>query len=345
MSKQFIASISPETIDAGTIPFDLYASEDDHELILFCKAGRKITADHKNLLKKSRRPLFIRASDKELYIDYSSSKLEKIITNPKIRNEDKANILHQVGRRCAKKIFEDPMNSEIPEECSTVVNHYVDLVLNSSEATSCLFELSAMDTYTYSHSVNVSTFNLLIGEKLFSRDRDKMLEIGIAGILHDIGKTRVDQDALFKKGPLTDSEFDNIKEHTVLGEEMVTAHGFCESIRKSVRNHHEYWGGSGYPDAIGKDDIHLFARITAVSDVYDAITSERVYKKPKPHFEALKDMSKEKGHFDPEIFNLLLDVVLRNDVLIHGFKKKYISSEGVTADELPRISMTDKKIF
>lgn len=323
MNKQLLTAISPATIELGPINFDLFTPHNSGRLILFCRKGFEISERHMAILANVARPFYISGADAAAYVEYTFERLERIINNPEVRVSDKAEILHQVGKRCVGRLLKNPTNPQLAQESGRVVGHYVDLILNSPEAAANMFALSSLDAYTFSHSINVMTFNLLIAQKMFGTTGKEMWHLGMAGLLHDIGKTQVDDALLFKKGPLSDPERQEIRKHVIYSEEIIRVHGYGEAILKAGRNHHEKWCGGGYPDGLVGTDIHLFARITAVSDVYDALTSNRVYKEQIPHLDALKIMADEFLHYDPEVFNVLLSIVLRHEQLVRDFKIRY----------------------
>ena len=326
LSKQYLFNIASGTLVPGPIDFDIFTPHTSGKMILFCKAGGEISDTHMAILKDATRLFYIRSTDKTLYVDYTSARLESIISAKDVRIRDKATILHQVGKRFVRKMLDNPTYEGVVKESAEVVDHYVDLVLQAPDAANELFALSSYDSYTYSHSVNVSTLNLLLGEKYFNGDKDKLWELGMAGLMHDVGKTMVDQDVLFKPGKLTEEEFLEVKKHPEFSDQILRGHSYADAICKAGRNHHEKWIGGGYPDNLKGTEIHIYARITAVADVYDALTSKRVYKEERPHMESLKIMVNSKGHFDPDIFAILLDIVLKNDKLIMEFKEAHLKT-------------------
>jgi HD-GYP domain-containing protein (c-di-GMP phosphodiesterase class II) len=323
MDKQYLCGISPKTIELGPISFDLFTPSPRGGMMLFCRAGFEIVDRHKAILDRLDRPFYIKSGDKEAYADYAFDRLETIISDPRIRVKDKAEVLHQVGLRSVKQLMASPEEKKVIKQSEKVVTNYVNLILSSPDAASNLFALSSLDAYTYSHSINVSTLNMLIGEYLFPHDHMKLWELGMAGLLHDIGKTKVDQNILFKRGKLTNREFSEMKKHVLFSYELINEHKYNKDIQEAGKYHHERFEGGGYPDNLRGDEINLFARLTGVNDVYDAITSKRVYKDKKPHIEALEEMALDIGHFDPELYDILLKVVLRNDELVMKFKQEH----------------------
>lgn len=182
------------------------------------------------------------------------------------------------------------------------------------------------DVYTHSHSLNVALYSSLIA-KWLELPENRIQEVAIAGLLHDIGKVMIPTEVLNKKGKLTEAEFALIKCHPVLGYDKIKDISQLQmSVKKAVLLHHERLNGSGYPYGLSKNDLDLCTRIVSIADVYDAMTQNRVYKKKMNPFEAFKIFKTDGLEiFDIEIAELFLmniaglliglNVVLDNDEL------------------------------
>lgn len=171
----------------------------------------------------------------------------------------------------------------------------------------CLNEMRDSDGYTYIHSVNVAFYSMLIAKwlELSDCEIDKAIQ---SGLLHDVGKSQIPIEILNKKGKLTIEEYEVIKKHTLLGYDILEhIDYFDHEIKKAVLLHHERTDGSGYPFHYNIADMNLYSRIVAVADVFDAMTSERVYKKRVTPFEVI-DMFQTIGisMFDTKILNTFL---------------------------------------
>lgn len=152
----------------------------------------------------------------------------------------------------------------------------------------CFGELKSTDEYTYAHSINVSFYAMLIGKWLNLSERE-IKDAILAGLLHDIGKTRIPVEILNKKGRLRPEEFELIKKHTVYGYYIVKKiDELSEDIRRVVLMHHEREDKSGYPLSIKGDQINSYSKIIAVADVFDAMVSDRIYKKGVTPFEVFE---------------------------------------------------------
>ena len=185
-----------------------------------------------------------------------------------------------------------------------LVEEISDSVSRNPGALISLARLKTADDYTYMHSVAVCALMISLAKQL-SLDDEQTRAAGIAGLLHDLGKALMPMAVLNKPGKLTDEEFTIIKSHPVEGHRLLLLGGSnVNPIALEVcLHHHEKMDGSGYPDQLKCDEISLFARMGAVCDVYDAITSNRPYKAGWDPAESLRKMAEwTKGHFDPTIF-------------------------------------------
>lgn len=166
-----------------------------------------------------------------------------------------------------------------------------------------LARLKTADDYTYMHSVAVCALMVALSRQL-QLDEETTRQAGLAGLLHDLGKAMIPNEILNKPGKLTDEEFDIVKSHPVEGHKMLLEGSGVGEIPLDVcLHHHEKVDGSGYPDRLAGDQISLLAKMGAVCDVYDAITSNRPYKAGWDPAESLKKMAEwAKGHFDERVF-------------------------------------------
>jgi HD-GYP domain-containing protein (c-di-GMP phosphodiesterase class II) len=132
----------------------------------------------------------------------------------------------------------------------------------------------------------------------------------IGAFLRDVGNRALPQEVLEKPGPLTVEEWELVRKHTVLGDDLVQQLAFPEEIRPMVRSHHEHWDGSGYPDGLKGEQIPLAARIVCIADVYDALISPRSYRGPFTSEQALEIMEIESGHiFDPMLMQKFASLI------------------------------------
>jgi len=168
--------------------------------------------------------------------------------------------------------------------------------------------LEAKDPYTRGHSARVTRYAMSIAEGLGKRVKGDKLKLGAT--LHDIGKIGVRESTLNKEGPLTDEEWRHVQDHTTIGERIVLPATEDEEILGAIRSHHERWDGKGYPDGLAGEEIPLLARVIAVADSLDAMTTNRAYRGSRSQAEALAEVRAMSGtQFDPEIAETALDIM------------------------------------
>lgn len=189
------------------------------------------------------------------------------------------------------------------EHAQEMVEEIADSVMRNPGALIGLARLKTKDDYTYMHSVAVCALMVALSRQI-GLNETQTREAGLAGLLHDIGKMMVPSDILNKPGKLTDAEFVSVREHPMAGYQMLKdAPGVSEISLDVCLHHHEKVDGSGYPERLAGDQISIYAKMGAVCDVYDAITSNRPYKQGWCPAESLKKMAEwSRGHFDEKVF-------------------------------------------
>lgn len=192
--------------------------------------------------------------------------------------------------------------------CDALVEDIVDSVARHPGALVSLTRLKSEDDYTYMHSVAVCALMVALARAMKLGEAE-VREAGLAGLLHDIGKAKVPLHILNKPGSLDDIEFETVKRHPEHGYEALLKGDASEQVRLACLHHHERMDGNGYPQRQRGDAIPLMARMAAVCDVYDAITSDRPYKKGWDPADALARMISWQGHFDPKILATFIGVV------------------------------------
>lgn len=185
------------------------------------------------------------------------------------------------------------------------------------------YTVEAKDTYTRGHSDRVSEFSVLIGKHLGLPETDlRTLQIG--GLFHDIGKIGVPDSILLKEGKLTDDEYSEIKNHPTIGAHILSSATIFKDIIPIVKHHHEKYDGNGYPGKLKGDDIPYFARIAAVADTFDAMTSKRTYRDALPLEVVVSEIERCKGtQFDPKIADVFLDILNNHYDEVKEIQERY----------------------
>lgn len=185
------------------------------------------------------------------------------------------------------------------------------------------YTVEAKDTYTRGHSDRVSELSVLLGKKVgLSEEEIKSLQIG--GLFHDIGKIGVPDVILQKNTKLTDSEYSEIKNHPSIGAHILSTATIFKDIIPIVKHHHEKYDGTGYPGMLKGNDIPYLARITAIADSFDAMTSRRTYRDSLSIDIVISEFEKYKGtQFDPELTDAFLDILKNHFDQIEQIQEKY----------------------
>lgn len=203
-----------------------------------------------------------------------------------------------------KNILQEVIDGKTPDTsaCTAVRDIVLNEVSDKLEKIECIGQLRVFDEYTFSHTINVSTISsaLALTMKLSEKEIE---DLSLGALLHDIGKMKVPIDILNKPGKLEPEEFEIMKAHTVFGYKIILNEMYLpDKIARVALEHQEKYGGFGYPNKLKGKEISLFAQITAIADVFDALVSKRVYKPPMPQHEALRIMMNDGSNaFNPFI--------------------------------------------
>ncbi len=183
--------------------------------------------------------------------------------------------------------------------------------------------VEAKDPYTRGHSDRVSEYSVLIGKKL-GLDEKTLHILKIGGLFHDIGKIGIPDSILLKESKLSDEEYSQIKNHPMIGVHMLGDAAIFSDILPIVKHHHERYDGRGYPSQLVGDDIPYVARIAAVADTFDAMTSKRSYRDSLPIDVVRAEIERCSGtQFDPNIAKVFLDIMNNDFDLIREIQEKY----------------------
>lgn len=245
-----------------------------------------------------------------IYIDDELSRdLEVIsIINDKVRIETVKTIKNAFiqSEHCNVKKGKENLKNDM-RLMKLQIENIVDEIFEKKDLMVNMVDMKVFDDYTYYHSVNVAVLSIVMGISI-GLERKDLNSLGLAALLHDMGKVFIKKEILNKPGKLTDEEMDEMKQHSVLGYEHIKAgFGISNVVYMGILDHHEKYDGSGYPNSIKGRRISLFGRIIAVADVYDALTSDRPYRKALLPSEAVEFiMGSVETAFDPEIVDVFV---------------------------------------
>ena len=211
-----------------------------------------------------------------LYIYVEDERLSEVMIE-----DNKLNELKSCAMKSMSKIIKNVSNADKykVKESLNVVENLVQYILENGDVNLSLNDIKTYDNYTYVHSLDTCIMAAFMG-KACHVSQDGLKELGIAAILHDIGKTRISTDIICKEGSLTDEEFEEIKKHPTYGAEMLQKNiRISDATIRAVAQHHERVDGKGYPLGLKNRGISKFAKIISICDVYDAVSNDRCYRK------------------------------------------------------------------
>ena len=263
-------------------------------------------------------------------------------------------IINEKTRMMAKSALKEAMNAvKMKKELDVkkikmLVNSIIDEILCTKNIMINLSDLRTVDEYTFGHSVNVAILSLVMGKALGLNEL-RLRDLGIGAILHDIGKTQIPNEILNKKGKLENEEVQIIKKHSTLGYEILKRYEDISSLSKgAVLFHHERIDGSGYPFGKKGEDIHLFGRIVAITDTFDAMTSNRVYKRKVSNGEALEYIhSTAMTNYDYDLVKIFMNHVtmypVGTIVKLNNGQKAIVIDNNKDAPTRPIVRMISNK--
>ncbi len=241
------------------------------------------------LVSRGVRELYVLKRDEDAYLDYVEENVDKIIHDDLLPQEQACQIVYKSSSRVMVDVFENPRSGENLRRAQRMVEATVSAVMRNPRALWQMTSMASHDYYTYTHCVNVATFMVGASKDLLDiTERQTLERIGMGGIFHDIGKSLIPTEILNKAGKLSADEFRRIKEHPEMGVELVGEHVPMSAVSRTIiRNHHESFNGSGYPDGLTGEGIARLARLAKVVDVYDALTTNRSYASAREPYQAL----------------------------------------------------------
>nr|MBN2276584.1 HD domain-containing protein [candidate division Zixibacteria bacterium] len=294
----YLDSLRIDTI----LNFDLYIKK-GVEYVLYRAAhlpfGEK---NRKVLLDNNINRLYVSMGEKKDYQHYVEANIREIIADGSIDDKTKAGIVYDSAQLLVRDVLNNPTLGENIKRSQDMVAATVAFILQGQTAFYNLLRVMSFDYYTYTHSLNVCTFSLALARHAGINDFDDLQVLGTGALLHDVGKTKISDTILNKRGPLTSPEMQIIKHHPQWGVDIILETDMIpDESYFPIIQHHERINQTGYPKGIGAEDIHMYGKIVAIADVFDAMTTERVYRSAVAAYPALKSMFADVGAFDRKL--------------------------------------------
>lgn len=283
-----------------TLPYPIYLKILERP-VLFRRKGDEITSGRAERLKEKIESVCIPRHALKLVFERQESNMD-----PRTGSYDFAaqlrNLLFAATREVDREqaVHEDSL-TQVERLAGTLAS---TLKKHPEMADRMIRRYSDPSLYYASHSVNVAIYSLMVGIKLnLPLERLKVLAFG--ALIHNIGNVFVPDKILFKTTPLSIAEWRVVQEHPMKGAQFLSAFNVAPEVVQMIEQHHERVDGKGYPIGLSGNQIHLFSRICAIADVYDALTSTRPYRKAVSPYEAVQIMRQMKGKFDPQILKMM----------------------------------------
>jgi len=238
--------------------------------------------------------LFVERNQESAFQDYVDSQIETILDDEAISPNVRSELAYQSAQGVVAGLFNSPQAGDLVSRVETTVTATMKFMLSEPTAIANLIQVMSFDYYTYTHSLNVFVFSIGLAHKLDCTDEIVLKELGEGAILHDIGKSFLPEELVTFPGVYSKEQFEQMRKHPVLGYDLLTEQGTMGDMALDVvRHHHEKLRGGGYPDDLKGDEISPSVRICTIADIFDAITTNRSYKRALPSFEALRLMKRE----------------------------------------------------
>ena len=294
----------------SVLDFDLYL-QIGGQLILYRSANLSFNdRSRQKLLDNSVDRLYISIDNREKYQQYIEKNLPLILDDPTIDESKKASILYDTSTNLVKDVLSNPTYGENIKRSKELVATTVHHILKGRDAFLNLLTITSYDYHTFTHSVNVCTFAIALAQQLGFDDDEFLNELGTGALLHDIGKSKISERILNKKSALTPIEFEIMKKHPKWGVELLEETNLIpKASYYPVLQHHERGDRRGYPGGLSLDEMHVYSRIVAIVDSFDAMTTRRPYQAAMSTFACLKVMFSLKGAYDGQLLRAFAELM------------------------------------
>jgi putative nucleotidyltransferase with HDIG domain len=288
--------------------FDLYTKRGE-QFLLYRSSDLPFTPqDAETLGQSGTKVLYILNSEREKYLHYIEKNMLTTLVDNTIPMESRAATLYDMSTSVIGDLLANPDSKRHVTRSRELVDGIASFVGHAPGALQSLFQQDRMDAYVVTHCINTCVFGIGLAAAVGVKDPNDIRLLGLGCLLHDIGKQVIPERIVNKPGKLSPQEWMIMKRHPELGVQLCRKSGGIEELAlHPILQHHERIDGSGYPRALKGDQIHLFGKITAAADIFDALTSDRPYSPANETFPALKLMKEQlEGKLDPEIFRHLI---------------------------------------
>ncbi len=287
-----------------------------------------------SLLKLGINGVYIREGEEDPEEENISLMAKSVIEKTRVADRSKVKLTESVKKRVAEGIqylYNNTDTQDFSDATNKITDELIRAISDNEAIAVDISTLKISDEYTFKHSVDVATMAMIVAKQHGLNDKE-VYEIGIAGLLHDLGKSKIPNEVLNKPGRLNDEEFAIMKQHSVYGYEILKEkENYSPSVLLGVLQHHEKMNGMGYPMGVSSEKMHLFAKILSVVDIYDALVTERSYKKAFSQRDAVEMIMSMTQELDLNVMKSFLESMILYPVdtivqLSNGEKAKVVQN-------------------
>lgn len=315
--KKFIPIFLDSLRVDSILDFELYLNTTG-KLILYRSPNLPFTEKTRQKLLENRVDrLYISSEAKHAYQRYVEQNLPTVLKDPTIEGTKKAEILYDTSTNLVKDVLENPTLGDNVKRSKELVSNTMDYILQGRDSFLNLMQISSFDYHLYTHSVNVCTYSIALAQQMGFNDEEFLHELGVGALLHDIGKSKISTRILNKRSELSPIEFEIMKKHPKWGVEILAeTDEIASACYYPVLQHHERGDLKGYPSGIGLEDMHVYSKIVAICDSFDAMTTERVYQHAMQTYPALKILFSYRNAYDEKLLKAFVELMSPQPVLV-----------------------------
>lgn len=285
----------------------------NNRFILYVRSGDHLTLEKIKKLDAAD-VFYVPTIQRQAYKEFVFGRLNE----DSLETHTKALILRESSITLVEEIFENPNVEQALSDSKEIIGEFIKFMEERPEGVAHLLSLSSHDFYTYNHSLDVGIYSLGLGKAAGFSSED-LVELGRGALFHDIGKREVDVEIICKNGPLDDAEWAQMQQHPTFGLQILNDYDVSEAIRACCFEHHENFLGNGYPQQLPGPEIHPMARIVALCDTYDALTTKRSYNQPMLPLDALKMIREKLGtRYDPDLLKVMSEILFKMEKQINA---------------------------
>lgn len=255
--------------------------------------------------------VYVKGEESSNLNKYFEENLIRTLADSGAKDEQKAQALYTTSVHIMQEMMLDPAIPATVRACRNISEQAINHITSAPNSLAMIMDLASADYYTFTHSVNVMTYSVALALRLGYPPGDLLTDLGQSALLHDVGKSYVDWKITNKSGPLTSDEFELMKQHPDYGfTALASTNEVPDNTLFAIRHHHEKLDGKGYPHGLVGSQIDMNVRVISCADIYDALTTNRVYRPALKSFPALQIMKERVGiELDPDVYKVFVKML------------------------------------